>query len=197
MNKYMQAFLDDNNLKANERFEIPGVIFKYFFTEDGVLLCETTTGEIEKGRYLYELLDGDYKIKKLSPIPSEKFIPKEKEKYWFVTCFNEVVANNFLGLIDEKYLFEHTLVFKTEEQAEDYKWFLDKVDEYKKPFELKKDNHYFYYVHENEKVCSSFDISSQGQGIIYFGDKENIEKFFEEVGEERIKKYMFDIWEEK
>ena len=190
-------FMEDNNLKEGESFKIKYFDNEFWFDSYGYLNFKIKDNYDDYANLTCMLLSGDVQVEKLSPIPSEKFIKKKKEKYWFVTCFNEVVSNNFIGVIGEKYLFEHTLVFKTKEQAEDYKWFLDKVDEYKKPFEPEAYNHFFYHNHKDGKVYRDYNVSCQSQGIIYFGDKENINKFLEEVGKERIKKYMFDIWEEQ
>ena len=194
MNNYIKMFMVDNNLKEGESFKIKYFDNEFWFDSYGYLNFKIKDDYDDYTNLTCMLLNGDVQVEKLSPIPTERFIPKEKEKYWFVTCFNEVVSNNFIGVIGEKYLFEHTLVFKTKEQAEDYKWFLDKVDEYKKPLKPKECNYYLFYDHDDKKVYRTCDTSCQGQGNVYFGDKENIEKFLEEVGKERIKKYMFDIW---
>ena len=198
MNKYIQQFLNDNNLKVNEKFKIDGNDYYYFFSNDGYLCYETPTlGWVSVSSCLVDILNGKYKIEKLSNIPTERFIPKENDRFWFVNRFgcvdDDIFYNNILG----DYCVRHNLVFRTKEEAKDYKWFLDKVEEYKKPFVIEKPNHYLYVDLCGKLVCYSCSHSCKNQGTIYFGDEKNISEFMEEVGEERIKKYMFDIWQEQ
>lgn len=198
MNKYIKAFLDDNNLKVNEKFKIDGNDYYYFFSNDGYLCYETPAlGWVSVSSYLVDILNGKYKIKKPSPIPTERFIPEEKEEYWFVDRYGNIDFGTYHKAGRHDYIIAHTLIFKTKEQAEDYKWFSDKADEYKKPFVPGKDNVYFYYDYDDKKVYEDCHFCYQSQGVIYFGNDESSYKFLEEVGEERIKKYMFDIWQEQ
>ena len=194
MNKYLQAFLDDNNLKVGEKFELYTGSNHYYFSNDGNLKYDLSTGENRTSSKLADVLNNEYRIKKLSLTPTEKFIPEEKEEYWFVDRYGNIDFGTYHKAGRHDYIIAHTLIFKTKEQAEDYKWFLDKVDEYKKPFVIFEKNSYVYYNRENEEISTYFNDAHQVQGVIYFGSEDNINAFIEEVGEERIKKYMFDIW---
>ena len=191
MNKYIKMFMDDNNLKVGDEFRKKGTDAYdiWHFNEDGRI--ENKRG-IGSNKVLIKFLLGEWEVEK---VKKEPWKPKPNEKYWFVSQYGFVTYNNFCNDKDDKYKLTHYPVFQTEEEAEDYKWFLDKVDEYKKPFELGKINYYFYYDHEDENIYRTCDITRQGQGNIFFGGTKNIKKFIDEVGEERIKKYMFNIWE--
>ena len=123
----------------------------------------------------------------------EPWKPEFAEQFYFVTQYGEVIFNYNDDAL-AKYLLAHSHVFSTEKEAEDYKWFLDTIDEYKRPFEQEEDNHYFYYNYEEERIEITCDQHCQYQGTIYFGDEDNINEFLEEVGEERMKKYWFNIW---
>ena len=191
MNKYIQAFLDDNNLKVGEKFELYTGSNHYYFSNDGNLKYDLSTGENHTSSKLVDVLNNEYRIKKISPIPSEKFIPKKGERYYFVTAGGSISYTvNY-----DVYLVSHNLVFEIREQAEDYKWFLDKVDEYKKPFKYEDYNNFLYYDHYYESIEMLTVTTAEYQGTIHFGDKANTKAFIEEVGEERIKKYMFDVWD--
>ena len=194
MNKYIKMFMDDHNLKVGEKFKQKDGNKIYHFDENGFLMDEEgyRLDANDIASFLYEY----YEVEKLSSIPSEKFVPKEGERYYF---FNTVGKISYLAYSKDDfdaYVVSHNLVFKTREQVEDYKWFLDKIDEYKKPFVIEKPNYYLYFNLCNKTVYYSHHDSYKHQGMIYFGDEKNISEFIEEVGEERIKKYMFDIWEE-
>ena len=193
MNKYIQAFLDDNNLKVGEMFKIKHYnANKFWFDDYGWLYSEK---EENIGQIILMLLSGEVQVEKLSNIPSEKFFPKEGERYYFVTAGGKISYMDYSKDNCDVYLISHNLVFETREQVEDYKWFLDKIDEYKKPFIPHSDNYYLFYQHTAKRIMVFSTQILQYQGTIYFGDVININTFIKEVGEERIKKYMFDIWE--
>lgn len=196
MNKYVKMFMDDNNLKVGEKFGLYNGSYHYYFSNDGDLKYVLSTGENRTSLKLANVLNNEYRIKKLSPMPSEKFVPKEGERYYFFNTVGKISYFAYSKDDFDAYVVSHNLVFKTREQVEDYKWFLDKVDEYKKPFVIEKPNYYLYFNLCNKTVYYSHHDSYKDQGTIYFGDEKNISEFIEEVGEERIKKYMFDIWEE-
>ena len=194
LNKYIQAFLDDNNLKANEVFKIDGYDNEYYFDDDGYLRFK----DILCSRYsdlLTSVLNDNERIIKITPIPTERFIPKKGERYYFLNTVGKISHLTNSKDDFDTYVIHHNLVFKTKEQAEDYKWFLDKVDEYKKPFKYEDYNNFLYYDHYYESIEMLTVTTAEYQGTIHFGDKANTKAFIEEVGEERIKKYMFDVWE--
>ena len=189
MNKYIEMFMKDNDLKVDERFKIKDHDGEYWFNCDGTLLCCVS------GNCNYEyvlLLNGVYKVEKLK---KEPWKPTIGEYVWHVGDYGNIIRASYWGDKDEKYFIYHRLIFKTKEEAEDYKWFLDKVDEYKKPFSFNEDN-YFFWCDSNEKIM---DISSasyvQYQGTIFFGSRKNVENFIEKVGKDRIKKYMFGVYD--
>lgn len=189
LNKYTEQFMDDHDLKVEERFKIKDHDGEYWFDSNGVLDCDIV------GNRYYEtakLLYGDLEVEK---IKKEPWKPKLDEKYWFVSQYGFATYNNYCNDEDDKYILTHYPIFQTEEEAKDYKWFLDKIDEYKRPFEPEKRNYCFYYDNEDKRICTTFDMSCPNQGTIYFGDEDNSYEFSKEVGEERMKKYWFNIWE--
>ena len=190
MNKYVKMFMDDHDLKVGDEFRAKGVdVAIWHFNQDGTM--ENQAG-FRNNKVLTKLLLGEYAVEKLTK--TDSWEPKLCEKYWIVTQGGDVTWYYNESDSEDKYIFAHSLVFPTEEEAEDYKRFLDKVDEYKKTFEPEKDNCYFYYDHNSDRIFTTCDQVYPNQGTIYFGDEDNINEFFEEVGEERIKKYWFSIW---
>ena len=184
-------FMDDNGLKVGDEFRKKGTDAYYIwhFNKDGRLINKKG----DEGKWiLSRFLLGEYEVEK---VKKEPWKPKFNEKYWFVSQYGFVTYNNYNNDKDDKHILTHYPVFRTEEEAKDYKWFLDKADEYKKPFDPERYNYFFNYNPKKEKVYRTWDLVYQHQGTTYFGEKENIRKFFEEVGEERIKKYMFGIYE--
>ena len=189
MNKYIKMFMDDHNLKVDERFRIKDHEGEYWFNCDGILLC------CVGGNCSYEyvlLLNGVYKVEKLK---KEPWKPKSGDNYWIVSCHGNVKCCFNDETISDKFTLEHNLVFKTEKEAHDYEWFINKVDEYKKPFEYGEKNYFFYYDYEDDALYITFNIAEAHQGVIYFDSYDKTKAFIKEVGKDRIKKYMFGIYE--
>lgn len=190
MNKYVKMFMDDHDLKVGDEFRIKGIdVDLWHFTKDGYLENQVGFGNY-KG--LVKLLLGEYEID--NNIKKEPWKPELHGKYWAVSYCGNVYHQFNNNDEHDKYIRTHYLIFQTKKEAEDYKWFLNKVDEYRKPFKPGKDNCYFYYDNNSERVFSTCDQVYPNQGTIFFGDENNINEFLKEVGEERIKKYWFSIW---
>lgn len=161
----------------------------WHFDKDGCLINkEGIRSNIALGRFLL----GEHEVEK---VKKEPWKPKLDEPYWYVSCFGNVFYTRYIHDKGHEYMLTHNLIFQTKKEAEDYKWFLDKVDEYKKTFGVCDKNYYFNYDPDVREVLKYYDDFCQNQGTIYFGDLENIDKFFEEVGEDRIKKYWFNVFE--
>lgn len=191
MNKYIKMFMEDNNLKVGDEFRKKGTDAYdiWHFTEDGRIENERGIGS---NKLLVKFMLGEWEVEKAK---KEPWKPKLNKLYWFISHYGDVYCNHNADDEQDKYIFTHRPIFPTEQEAADYKWFLDKVDEYKKPFDPERYNYFFNYNPKKEKVYRTWDMVCQHQGTTYFGEKENIREFFEEVGEDRIKKYMFNIWE--
>jgi hypothetical protein len=98
------------------------------------------------------------------------------------------------------FLIKNHLVFKYSEFAEDYKWFLEQLNKYSYDFctaELHDDEigKYFFEYNSNQKIvehCVCFTLIRNKHA---FKSEKDLEMFMKVVGEERIKKYMFDVWD--
>lgn len=120
MNKYIKMFMDDHDSKVEERFKLKDHEGECWFNCDGILLC------CVGGNCSYEtvlLLNGDLEVEK---IKKEPWKPKENEPFFFVNQLGDIVHRNRIADKSKlPYLIKHNLVFKTEEEAKDYKWFLE------------------------------------------------------------------------
>ena len=193
MNKWIEVYMEEKNLKPNELFKLQSETYldEYCFDESGILRRNKNNHlEMASAEILGRLMRG-INIEKVKP--KGRYIPKLGDYYWYVSEFGNIFKHSNTNERDE-FLIKHNLVFRTKEEAEDYRWFLYKVDEYKKEFEIGKLNHYFYYTFINKRIGISWDDVFK-EYKFYFGSKENIEEFRNVVGDERIKKYMFNIWE--
>ena len=193
MNKWIEVYMEEKNLKPNELFKLQSETYldEYCFDESGILRRNKNNHlEMASAEILGRLMRG-INIEKVKP--KGRYIPKLGDYYWYVSEFGNIFKHSNTNERDE-FLIKHNLVFRTKEEAEDYRWFLYKVDEYKKEFEIGKLNHYFYYTFINKRIGISWDDVFK-EYKFYFGSKENIEEFRNVLGDERIKKYMFNIWE--
>lgn len=143
------------------------------------------------GKRFVKLENGDLREVK------EKFIPAIGESYHFI---NEL---GFIGCITnqnteaDRWAIKHHLVFRTEEECKDYRQFLKTLDEY--TFEPDWDNGNqekwaICFEHESYKISIDQYFFDQYQGN-YFESEEKAKAFIKEVGEDRVKRYMFDVWE--
>lgn len=195
MNKVIEMLMEELDVGICEDFRVkPSVEGQseckgiYHFDELGVLRRNDGT---PKDSVLGFLARGRLSIEKVKP--KGRYIPKKWELYFFVGMYGGIIANVYDSEQDE-YVIKHNLVFRTKEEAEDYKWFLDQVYNYKKEFVKDKYNYCFYFDVDYKRLEIDYNQRFK-YDLTYFGDEENIEEFISVVGEERIKKYMFDVWE--
>ena len=204
---YIQQFMKDNNLQENTTFKI---IYLNGDAEKFIIICNKICynyaynqeiDDYDNGvpidvENLNIILSGNYKSLEIIPInniPKTKFIPKKNEEFYYIGNYGGICYTNNDNFLGNEYIIEHQLVFATREQAEDYKWFLDNVNAYKKPFIRNEHNYSIHYNCADKSIGIGYDISTMF-GNLYFGGENNINAFIENAGEERIKKYMFNIW---
>lgn len=195
MNKVIETLMEELGVGICEGFRVkPSVAGQsectgiYHFDELGVLRRNDGT---PKDSVLGFLARGKLSIEKVKL--RGRYIPKEGEYYWYVSMYGDVLRDLYVSERSEC-LFNRTLVFRTKEEAEDYRWFLEQVDKYKKEFVYGERNHCIDFYHDIKELIFSYYKSIRSQGTTYFGSKENIEEFRSVVGDERIKKYMFNVW---
>lgn len=190
MNKYIKMFMDDHNLKVGDEFRAKGLNIDQIwrFDENGCLFDNMDTEAIVT---LYEFLLGKYEVEK---VKEKLWKPKYGEYGYYINEFGHVNLFYYDASEGDDYLIEHNMIFETKKEANDFKWFLDKVDEYQRPFVPNQDNHFVYFDVDLGIVSIMNHNHSFIHGVVYFGDEKNCTNFIKLVGEERIKKYMFYLW---
>lgn len=130
-----------------------------------------------------------------------KFIPNEDERYWFVNEYGEIDHAVYSDIEMLQWTINHHPVFRTEEEAEEYKDYLDLLDKYKYEFsdEEWKDeetNKWFIEcIYPDTRFVIVYNYSVKCPFHAYFKLKEDAEAFIKEAGEENVKRFMFDVWE--
>lgn len=132
--------------------------------------------------------------------PKGRFIPKEYETYCYITEYGNIRSAANTNTTMDKWMFNHSLVFEKEKEAEDYKLFLEQLDTHKYEFSREEwknndiNKYAIYYDNSVERLLIEFRCCCQ-RGAVYFKTEEDAQNFIKEAGEKRIKKYMFDVWE--
>ena len=129
-----------------------------------------------------------------------KFVPKKGESYWYVNPYGVAVVTIY-DCGANRWLINHHPVFRTEEEAKEYKDYLELLDKYKYEFSdeewkneyLKK--WYLYYFADNDELSESCVYLYNIPNCTYFKTQEDAEAFIKEAGEENVKRFMFDVWE--
>lgn len=196
MNKVIEMLMEELGVGICEDFRVkPSVAGQseyksiYHFDELGALRRDD---RIPADSVLGFLARGKLRIEKVKP--KGRYIPKLGDYYWFVSEFGNIFKHSNTNERDE-FLIKHNLVFRTKEEAEDYRWFLEQADKYKKEFVYGERNHCIEFYHDLKELIFGYYTSIRSQGTTYFGSKENIEEFRNIVGDERIKKYFFGAFE--
>lgn len=155
---------------------------------------KTIKGEELKGRELEVLEDGTLRLILNKP---KKFIPNIGECYWYLSYGQAAFTQND-GCDEDYWLINHQLVFKTKKECEEYKEFLELLDEYKCDLDWEDQGelkYYLYYDYLSECLNVGDNSFARTQGAFYFKSKIDAQEFIEKAGKENIKRFMFDIWE--
>lgn len=138
---------------------------------------------------------------KVVEVKKEKYIPKYGELYWYIDDNGFTNVHTYENDMTDQWIINHFIVFRTEEEAEEYKRYLDVLDEYKYKFsndEWKDDDiekWYLIYDYFREDLNIDCNTFTRRPSHAYFKSKEDAEDFIKEAGIENIKKFMFDVWE--
>ncbi len=126
----------------------------------------------------------------------EQEFPQDGEEYWYVDDEGNTFNEKWDGLDFEEYRLAIGGIFKTKDQAQ------FAVERLKVEAELRKFSRPFKGDNQNYciELCSPYTTVTtyayeqyQVQGVIYFDSKEKAKQAIESVGEERIKKHIFNV----
>lgn len=156
---------------------------------------KTIKGSELADRELEVLEDGTLRLIKTKV---KRFIPSLDEEYWHVSHYGDIVNMSNDGYIQDSWLINHHLVFGTKKECEEYKEFLELLDEYKfKPdwSDCEQDKYYLLYNNQfNEINIGTINVVNM-QGVFYFKSRTDAQEFIGKVGKDNIKRFMFDMWE--
>lgn len=208
---YIEQFMKDNGIEVNEEFyvidengkKIGGLISIIFYFDKNMRLNMKLV-ESDCRNVLRGLMLGECKIEKIPQKHKSVWDLTEEDDYYYIDMCGNVDRTTFSNSTrhaDEK-IIEVGNAFLTKEEAK------HEVERRKceaillkygtrnfMSFEYYDDKYYIMYNNTLENVyidCCNF---MQIQGSIYFKTKELAQKAIEECGEERLKKYVFNVKE--
>ena len=210
---YIEQFMKDNDIEVNEEFyvineegeKIKNIsddehFLKFHFTENLEFKSELTNLICTK--VLLSLMLGRCRIEKIPQKPKTVWDLKEEDMYYYINCYGEI-DSTFYDCEEDVDIIKCGNAFLTREEAE------HEVERRKCEAILLKygtrdmmsfgdGNKSKYCIYLNNflnKIIVDDNYCVQSQGTIYFESKEMAQKAIDEVTEERMKKYVFNVKE--
>lgn len=140
----------------------------------------------------------DQRIKELEgKYKSEEEWPKVRDDYWTIDSFGEVVRFSWLDDPVDNIVLNNNAIFKTKEEAQfeaERLKVLRELEKMGRPFEPGKYNYLIHFDHfKRELKASGYGQCQDAYGDFYFNTAVEARQAIEEIGEERIKKYLFGV----
>lgn len=207
---YIERFMKDNDIKIDEEFyvidengtKIGGLISIIFYFDKNMRLnmklVESDCRDVLRG-----LMLGECKIEKIPQKPKTVWDLKIGDEYWYITLLGYVEEVSYQSDDEDINIIKAGNAFLTKEEA-------NNEAERRKceaimlkygtrdMMSLGDGNKSKYCIYLNNflnKIVVSDNYCIQSQGSIYFESKELAQKAIEECGEERLKKYIFNVKE--
>lgn len=153
-----------------------------------------------KDKYGDYLIDED-KLRELliDPRPKTVWDLKYGDSYYYLDSSGNVGHTYWDGRTDDEMTIAFGNVFLTKEEAE-FELERRKCETImlkygRRTFKYEDDNYFIRFDNESEKVFVEVWRLNQFQGSIYFDTEELAQEAIDEIGEERLKKYIFRVEE--
>lgn len=134
---------------------------------------------------------------------SKRWKPKNYEYYYYIRNTGNIDCFTWDGGNTDTFLYLTNNMFKTAEEAEFYreklqiyhelKLFADENNEEIDWKNADQTKYLFLFDYENNKIIHDTSRFLRRIGSIYFSSKELAQQAVEKVGEDRIKKYLFEV----
>ena len=209
---YIEQFIKDNNIEINEEFYVIndkgekctykyGTIMKFYFNDSFVLKSDSDV--LSYDFTTVNLMTGEYRIEKIPHKPKTVLDLKYGDEYYYIDFCGCVIITSYDGYDMDKRMIEFGNAFLTEEEA-NHEAERRKCESILLKYgtrymmSLGDGNKSKYCIYLNNflnKIVVSDNYCIQSQGSIYFESKELAQKAIDEVTEERLKKYIFNVKE--
>ena len=207
---YIEQFMKDNDIKIDEEFyvidengtKIGGLISIIFYFDKNMRLnmklVESDCRDVLRG-----LMLGECKIEKIPQKPKSVWDLKIGDEYWYITLLGYVEEVSYQSDDEDINIIKAGNAFLTKEEANHEaerrkceaimlkygtRDMVSLGDKYTKKY-------YIQYDYDVNKIMIFKHYSIGIQGVINFKTEELAQKAIEEVGEDRLKKYIFNVKE--
>ena len=153
-----------------------------------------------QAKYGEYLVDED-KLKELlvKPKPKTVWDLEDGDGYWYINTINNISYDTWTKDAWDLTVRESGNIFLTYDEAkfelERQKCEAIMLKYGRRTFKYGKHNHFIVIFDERMIIESSFNLQIIYQGTIYFDTEELAQKAIDEIGEERLKKYIFRVEE--
>lgn len=151
-----------------------------------------------KDKYGEYLVD-EKKLKELlvKPKPETVWDLKDGDEYWYINIISNIKQVTWNEIPWDLMVRENGNAFLTKEEAE-FELERRKCEAImlkygRRTFKYEDDNYFIRLAYDNKKVFVEVWRTCQFQGSIYFDTKELAQKAIDEIGKERLKKYVFRV----
>lgn len=207
---YIEQFMKDNGIEVNEEFyvtdekgeKIGGLISIIFYFDKNMRLnmklVESDCRDVLRG-----LMLGECKIEKIPHKPKSVWDLKEGDEYWYITLLGYVEEVSYQSDDEDINIIKAGNAFLTKEEAE-FESERRKCEAILLKYGTRDmrslgdiNAHKYFIVYNNyyHEISISFNQSANSQGTIYFESSELAQRAIEEVGQDRLKKYVFNVKE--
>ena len=205
---YIKKFMDDNGIEVNEEFyvidengtKIGGLISIIFYFDKNMRLNMKLV-ESDCRDVFRCLMSGECKIEKIPQKPKSVWDLKEGDEYYYIDYYEEI-KSVFNECCDEDLsIIEIGNAFLTREEAE-FEVVRRKCEAILLKYGTRDmmslanyltDKFYIIYNNYDNLIEIESKQFTHTQGTIYFKSKELAQKAIKEVGEDRLKKYVFNV----
>lgn len=208
---YIKKLMEDNNLEVNEEFyvineegeKIKNIsddehFLKFHFTEK--LEFKSELINLICTKVLLSLMLGRCKIEKIPQKPKTVWDLKIGDEYYYINCYEEIERTHYDACEEDVDIIKCGNAFLTEKEAR------FEVERRKCEAVLLKygtrdlmsfghngEKYFIYFNHVRSVIEIGSCCKTCDQGTIYFESKELAQKAIDEVTEERMKKYVFNV----
>ena len=209
---YIEQFMKDNDIKIDEEFYViddkgekikhsyyDERFMKFRFTESFKFISELSN--LDCSYYFSCLMSGKCRIEKIPHKPKSVWDLTEEDKYYYINCYGEI-DSTFYDCEEDVDIIKCGNAFLTEKEAH-FEVERRKCEAILLKYgtryirSLDDDTNKYYIIFDNsvDKIIFPCCNYMQNQGTIYFESKELAQKAIKEVGEDRLKKYVFNVKE--
>ena len=205
---YIEQFMKDNDIKINEEFYVIdengikiGVLISAIFYFDKNMRLKMKPVESDCRDVLKGLMLGECKIEKIQKKPKSVWDLTEEYKYYYINCYGEIDSTFYDGYEEDVDIIKCGNAFLTREEA-DHEAERRKCEAILLKYGTRDmmslanyltDKFYIIYNNYDNLIEIESKQFTHTQGTIYFKSKELAQKAIKEVGEDRLKKYVFNV----